>query len=79
MESTTKRFECRTFQTMGEAYQYSEAAGGEAIVLEGEYVVLDEATARELQAAGVPFAWIIEHETPEPDGSRRLMTVPVND
>jgi hypothetical protein len=69
---TTMTFECRTFETKGEAVQYSEAAGGTAILLEAEALVVEDDTAEELAAAGVEFAYIIDR-----DG--RLMTIPVND
>ena len=69
---TTMAFEMRKFDTKGEAVQYSEAAGGSAILLEGEALVVDDDTAEELAAAGVEFAYLIDR-----DG--RVMTVPVND
>ena len=69
---TTMAFETRKFDTKGDAVQYSEAAGGTAILLESEALVVDDDTAEELAAAGIEFAYLIDR-----DG--RVMTVPVND
>ena len=68
---TTMAFEMRKFETKGEAVQYSEAAGGKAILLEGEALVVSEKDADRLAAAGIEFAYLIDR-----DG--RLMTVPIN-
>lgn len=63
------------FANAGEAIQYADASGGVAILVSGPQVV-SQADADRLAAAGVEFAYLVDHEMP--DGERRIMTVPVN-
>lgn len=66
------------FDTAHEAIQHTDASGrGEAIHVDGRYLVVDEAEADRLAAARVEFAYLHDHEMP--DGAHRIMTVPVND
>ena len=66
------RFRARRFGGAGEAVQYSEAAGGAAILLDREALVVSEKDADRLAAAGVEFAHLFDQ-----DG--RVMSIPVND
>ncbi len=64
------------FETAHEAIQWTEASGKDiAILLDGPKVAAQEDVAR-LEEAGVEFAYLHDHEMP--DGSHRIMTVPVN-
>ena len=65
------------FKTAHEAIQWSEAAGGVAILADDKYLVVEQAEAERLQAIGVEFAYLCDHEIP--NGEHRIMTVPVND
>ncbi len=78
------------FSSAAEAIQYADASGGEAILLNCCRLVLRQAEAKRLrrlvvpqadaerlEAAGVSFAYLRDHEMP--DGSHRIMTIPVND
>ncbi len=70
-------FEAIEFRTAGEAIQHVNASGrGVAILLDGHKVVAQTDTDR-LAATGVAFAYLVDHEMP--DGSFRIMTIPVND
>jgi hypothetical protein len=61
-----------------DALGWADASGyGEVILLDGEYLVVKQAEADRLAEAGVEFAYLIDHEMP--DGSFRMMTIPVND
>lgn len=72
----TIEYEAIEFETAGEAIQWTYASGrGVAILLDGPKVV-DQKDADRLAAAGVEFAYLCDHEMP--DGSHRIMTVPVN-
>lgn len=60
-----------------DALQEADAGGfGEAILLGGQHLVVPQADCHRLQAAGVEFAYL--HNRQMPDGSYRIMTVPVN-
>ena len=63
------------FKTAGEAIQYADAGGGRAILLDGPTVV-SQADVHRLEAAGVEFAFLCDHEMP--DGTFRIISVPVN-
>lgn len=66
------------YDNASEAIQHMDAAGwGEAITIGGKYLVVEQAEANRLATAGVEFAYLHDHEMP--DGSHRLITVPVND
>jgi hypothetical protein len=69
-------FKAIEFDTAGEAIQYSNAGGGEAILLDGKNTVVADSEARRLAEAGVYFAYFIERLVP--DGPGRIMTIPVN-
>jgi hypothetical protein len=66
------------FETAGEALQWACANGcGEAILVGGKYLVCDESEVERLAADGIEFAKLVDHEMP--DGTSRIMTIPVND
>ena len=66
------------FGTAHLAVQHTYAAGyGEVIAVAGKYLVVEPAEAHRLAALGVSFAYLIDHQMP--DGSYRLLSVPVND
>jgi hypothetical protein len=76
---TRKTIEIKSteFETAGEAIQWTNADGhGVAILLDGKNLVVDQADADRLAAAGVEFAYLCDHEML--DGTHRIMTVPVN-
>lgn len=65
------------FPTADEAIQHTDASGrGEAIAVGGKHLVVERAETDRLAAAGVLFAYLFVHETP--DGGTRVVTVPVN-
>ena len=64
-------FEAIAFPTAHAAIQHSEAAGGEAIRLDGKNLVMHAADTDRLTAAGVCFFWLCDHEG-------QILTVPVN-
>jgi hypothetical protein len=65
------------FPNAGEAIQHTYADGrGEAITIGGKYMVVEKAEAERLAAAGVYFAYLGLHEMP--DGSTRIVTIPIN-
>lgn len=73
----TIEYQAIEFETAHEAIQWTEASGkGVAILLDGPKVVEQQDVDR-LAAAGVEFAYLHDHEMP--DGSHRIVTVPVND
>ena len=74
MQSIT--FKAIEFETAGDALQHAEAAGGEAILLDGRNFVMTQDEATSIAAAGVEFAYLVQHEMP--DGEYRIMTIPVN-
>lgn len=65
------------FRTAHEAIQYAEAGGGRAIAWTGRHLVAARAEVEKLEVAGEEFAFLFDHEIP--DGTHRIMTVPVND
>lgn len=66
------------FDSAGEAIQYSDAAGrGKAVRLNGRNYVVEDAEAVRLAAAGAGFAYLGDQEMP--DGTHRIVTIPVND
>ncbi len=72
-KSTFRAFE---FTNAGEAIQHADTDGGEAVRIHGRHMVVDSATLDMLQAAGVYFAHLCNHLMP--DGSHRIVTVPIN-
>ena len=63
--------------SMSDAIQWANASGqGEAILLDGNPVVVPQTDIDRLAAAGVEFAYLCDHELP--DGSHRIVTIPVN-
>ncbi len=73
----TIRINALDFETADEAIQHTYASGrGVAIRVRGQAVVVDQNDAHRLDAAGVDFAYLCDHEMP--DGSHRIVTVPVN-
>jgi len=75
MVENTVQIQMIPFETAHEAIQHSEAAGDVAILLDGPKVVSQD-DADCLAAAGVEVAYVLNHKMP--DGSHRIMTVPVN-
>ena len=74
----TIEYQAIEFETAGEAIQWMYADGrGEAILLGGKYLNVPQADCHRLEAAGVEFAYLHDHEMP--DGSHRIVTIPVND
>ncbi|MFQ5732133.1 MAG: hypothetical protein ACE5KM_09265 [Planctomycetaceae bacterium] len=75
---TTMEFQAIEFESVCEALQYADAAGNcRAIICDGKYLVADESEIERIGAAGVEYALLSDYEMP--DGSFRIMTVPVND
>jgi hypothetical protein len=73
----TITYEATEFDTASEAIQHTDASGrGIAITVRGQAMVVEQSDAHRLEAAGVEFAYLHDHEMP--DGSYRIMTVPVN-
>ena len=64
------------FDNASDAVQYAEAGGRHAIRLDGKHFVVTRREADRLAEAGIEFAYLCDHEMP--DGSFRIMTVPVN-
>jgi hypothetical protein len=78
MTVTTTEFKAIEFETAHEAIQWTYASGrGAAVLLDGKHYVMERAEADRLAAAGVEFAYLCDHEMP--DGTHRIITVPVND
>jgi len=74
MSITYHAIEC---ESATDALQEADASGqGEAVLLDGKPMVVPQADCDRLQAAGVEFAYLHNHEMP--DGSYRILTVPVN-
>ena len=69
-------FQAIEFPSAFEALQHTEAAGGQAVLLDGRNFVMTQAEADRVAAAGVEFAYLVQHEMP--DGDWRIMTIPVN-
>ena len=72
-------FEGIEFDNAHEAIQHYDASGygDDVISLNRKYYLVKRAEAQRLEKAGVEFAYVHDHEMP--DGSHRIMTVPVND
>jgi hypothetical protein len=75
MDITFQAIEC---ESMSDALQWADASGqGEAVLIEGHKpMVVPQADLDRLAAAGVAFAYLHNHHMP--DGSYRILTVPVN-
>jgi len=64
------------FDSADEALQHANAASGEAILLYGQPLVVSQDDAHRLHAAGVEFAYLVDHDLP--DGTSRILSIPVN-
>jgi hypothetical protein len=73
---TTITFKGLKFESAGDALQHTEAAGGQAVLLDAGNFVMAETEVTRLAAAGVEFAYLVQHEMP--DGDFQIMTIPVN-
>ena len=74
----TIKFKAIDFQAAHEAIQWTEANGkGRAVLLDRLILVLEQSEIDRLAAAGMPVAYLCDHELP--DGTHRIVTVPVND
>ncbi len=74
----TRKFKAIDFRTASEAIQWTQASGkGHAVLLDGLILVLEQADIDRLAADGVALAYLCDHEMP--DGTHRIVTVPVND
>jgi hypothetical protein len=75
----TIRFTAIEFENVHEAFQHYDASGyGDNVIsLGGKYYLISKAEAQRIEAMGIEFAYVFDHEMP--DGSYRIMTVPVND
>ncbi len=72
----TLEYHAIEFEAAHDAIQWAEVSGrGVAILLDGPKVVAPEEVKR-IAAAGVEFAYLHDHEMP--DGTCRIVTVPVN-
>jgi len=74
----TSEFEGIEFPNAVEALQHANADPrmDTAILLGGNHYSMTKATAERLEREGVEFAFLHDHEMP--DGSWRIVTVPVN-
>jgi hypothetical protein len=72
----TITFKAIEFDSAGDALQHTEAAGGKAILLDGRNFAMTQDEADRIAAAGVEFAYLVQHEMP--DGDWRVMTIPIN-
>ncbi len=74
MNMTIRAIEC---ESKHDALQWADASGqGEAVLIDGKPMVVPQADLDRLEAAGVGFAYL--HDCVLPDGSHRIVTVPVN-
>ena len=64
------------FPSALEALEHADGVEGKAIWLAGRYFVVSQEEADRIAAAGISFAYLGDHAMP--DGSFRIMTVPVN-
>lgn len=62
--------------SMSDAIQWADIAGGRAILLGGKPVVVDTKDAERLEMARVEFAYLCDHE--RPDGTHTIVSIPVN-
>jgi hypothetical protein len=66
------------FDSAGEAIQHVNASGRDvAIHVGSQYLVVEQAEADRIAKRRVEFCYLIDHEMP--DGTWRIMTIPVND
>ena len=66
------------FDSVAEAMQHLYASGAQCLMsIGGKYIVTTKAEADRIAAAGIEFAYVFDHDMP--DGTSRIMTVPVND
>jgi hypothetical protein len=66
------------FENADEAIQHLTASGhGVAISIGGKVLVIEQPEADRLAERRIEFAYLVDHEMP--DGSWRIMTIPVND
>jgi len=65
------------FKSSIDAAEHATIEGGVAILVEGRRLVVSRAEADRLGAAGVEFAYIHNHRMP--DGTYRIVHVPIND
>ena len=73
----TIEFQAQEFTTADEAIQWANASGkGEAVLVHGRHMVVDAKTLDMLYAARTEFAYLCNHQMP--DGTHRIVTVPVN-
>ena len=79
MNATQTTFRAIEFDHSGEAIQhtYADPRDGVAVMLGGSYYVMQRTEAERLETDGVEFAYLHDHEMP--DGTFRMVTVPVND
>src|SRR5690349_977831 len=71
------RFSAIELPTANEALQEADASGYEVVIrCQGRFFATWEEEADRLAAAGVQFACLMDHESP--DGIRQVLTVPVN-
>jgi len=74
-EEVRPRVDAIAFDSADEAIQHTYAAGrGEAIRIARRCVVVSQADADRLAAAGIDFAYLADCELP--DGSHRIVTIP---
>ena len=65
-------FQAIEFDSAGEAIQYAQAAGkGEAILLDGKNLVVDQDVPGRLTAGAVEFAYLCQHK-------KHIVTIPVD-
>ena len=65
-------FEAIEFDSAGEAIQYAQTtANGEAVLVNGKNLVVDQTVLDRLSAGGVGFAYLCQH-------NNRIVTIPVN-
>ena len=74
----TMEYHAIDFPNASLAIQHMHASGvGRAIFIDGKYRVVSESDAERLKESRIPFAYVSER--PRPDGTWRIVTVPVND
>ena len=73
-----KTIEIRGYEcdSADDALSWANAGGGDAIFIGGKYVVCPEDESNRLATEEIEFAKLIDHEMP--DGTSRIMTIPVN-
>ena len=65
-------FQAIEFDSPSEAIQYAQTtANGEAVLVDGKNLVVEQAVLDQLSAGGVDFAYLCEH-------NNRIVTIPVN-